>query len=226
MAAIVLAITTWAAPRKPMPLFFGHLRENGAQRWHAGAEGSSAQIREGCLSCVRYRVTAKSTRRIAMTTQILVRNIKGWNHAAIWLGSRKSPALPAGGRGRAISVLLWITRGRLARPFRTENNSGRGAWFLKKGPAEAGPSTRVISLRKEGYLGLPQLDNSAIRSAGTRFLQQRAVDVRVLPGSNRYPFPNRRTLDCGHKPIRPRLRPSPPARPPAAPAYIFLAHLI
>src|SRR5262249_38951901 len=71
---------------------FGHLRENGAQRWHAGAEGSSAQIREGCLSCVRYRVTAKSTRRIAMTTQILVRNI----NAAIWLGSRKSPALPAG----------------------------------------------------------------------------------------------------------------------------------
>src|SRR6516165_1057272 len=97
MAAIVLAITTWAAPRKPMPLFFGHLRENGAQRWHAGAEGSSAQIREGCLSCVRYRVTAKSTRRIAMTTQILVRNIKGWNHAAIWLGSRKSPALPRAG---------------------------------------------------------------------------------------------------------------------------------
>ena len=40
--------------------------EDGVQRWHAGAEGSSAQIREGCLSCVRYRVTAKSTRRIAM----------------------------------------------------------------------------------------------------------------------------------------------------------------
>ena len=138
------------------------------------------------------------------------------------MGSRKSPALPAGGRGRAISVLLWITRGRLARPFRTENNSGRGAWFLKKGPAEAGPSTRVISLRKEGYLGLPQLDNSAIRSAGTRFLQQRAVDVRVLPWSNRYPFPNRRTLDCGHKPIRPRLRPSPPRPPPSGPGlYIF-----
>src|SRR6516162_11115278 len=76
MAAIVLAITTWAAPRKPMPLFFGHLRENGAQRWHAGAEGSSAQIREGCLSCIRYRVTAKSTRRMAMTIQILMRNIR------------------------------------------------------------------------------------------------------------------------------------------------------
>jgi len=49
--------------------------EDGAQRWHVGAEGSSAQIREGCLSCVRYRITAKSTRRIAMTTQILMRNI-------------------------------------------------------------------------------------------------------------------------------------------------------
>src|SRR5262249_56645786 len=104
--------------------------------------------------------------------QILVRNI----NAAIWLGSRKSPALPAGGRGRAISVLLWITRGRLARPFRTENNSGRGAWFLKKGPAEAGPSTRVISLRKEGDLGLTPLDNSAIRAPETRRLLPTASD--------------------------------------------------
>src|SRR6516164_4867219 len=77
MAAIVLAITTWAAPRKPMALFFGHLRENGAQRWHAGAEGSSAQIREGSLSCIRYRVTAKSMRKITMTIQILMRDIRG-----------------------------------------------------------------------------------------------------------------------------------------------------
>src|SRR5262245_38965074 len=141
------------------------------------------------------------------------------------VGVEKKPR-PSGRRAGLSHICLTLDYSRKARPsFRTKNNSARGAWFLKKGPAEAGPSTRVISLRKEGYLGLPQLDNSAIRSAGTRFLQQRAVDARVLPWSNRYPFPNRRTLDCGHKPIRPRLRPS-PARPPAAPAYIFLAHLI
>src|SRR5262249_35360346 len=46
-----------------------------AQRWHAGAEGSLAQISEVSLSCVRYRVTAKSTRRIATTIQILMRDI-------------------------------------------------------------------------------------------------------------------------------------------------------
>src|SRR5262249_33338036 len=47
--------------------FFGTSRGNGlpeAQRWHAGAEGSLAQISGVCLSCIRYRVTAKSTRRI------------------------------------------------------------------------------------------------------------------------------------------------------------------
>src|SRR5262249_10816651 len=49
----------------------------GAQRWHAGAEGSSAQIREVSLSCIRYRVTAKSTRRIAITVQRLMRDIRG-----------------------------------------------------------------------------------------------------------------------------------------------------
>src|SRR5262249_48650780 len=49
----------------------------GAQRWHAGAEGLSTQIGEGCLSCARYRVTAKSTRRIAITVQILMRDIRG-----------------------------------------------------------------------------------------------------------------------------------------------------
>ena len=36
-----------------------------------------AQIGEGCLSCIKYRVTAKSTRRIAMTIQILMRDIRG-----------------------------------------------------------------------------------------------------------------------------------------------------
>jgi len=131
------------------------------------------------------------------------------------VGVEKKPR-PSEGRAEP-----YLSYSGLLAAFRTENNSGRGAWFLKKGPAEAGPSTRVISLRKEGYLGLPQLDNSAIRSAGIRFLQQRAVDARVLPWSNRYPFPNRRTLDCGHKPIRPRLRPS-PRPPPSGPGlYIF-----
>src|SRR5262245_25289304 len=112
------------------------------------------------------------------------------------VGVEKKPR-PSGRRAGPSHICLTLDYSRKARPsLRTENNSGRGAWFLKKGPAEAGPSTRVISLRKEGYLGLPQLDNSAIRSAGTRFLQQRAVDVRVLPWSNRYPPP---------APQRPRL---------------------
>src|SRR5262249_26827399 len=65
--------------------FFGTSRGNGspeAQRWHAGAEGSLAQISGVCLSCIRYRVTAKSTRRIAMTIQILMRDIMGMNHVA------------------------------------------------------------------------------------------------------------------------------------------------
>src|SRR5262245_31036487 len=49
----------------------------GAQRWHAGAEGSTPQMGEASLSCIRYRVTAKSTRRIAITVQILMRDISG-----------------------------------------------------------------------------------------------------------------------------------------------------
>src|SRR5262245_22808298 len=94
--------------------------EDGVQRWHAGAEGSSAQIREGCLSCVRYRVTAKSTRRIAMTTQILVRNIKGWNHAAIWLGSRKSAALQRAGPRHMCFTLDYSRKARPSLPHRKQ----------------------------------------------------------------------------------------------------------
>jgi len=78
------------------------------------------------------------------------------------VGVEKKPR-PSEGRAEP-----YLSYSGLLAAFRTENNSGRGAWFLKKGPAEAGPSTRVISLRKEGYLGLPQLDNSAIRRAGIR----------------------------------------------------------
>jgi len=62
-------------------------RGNGspeAQRWHAGAEGSLAQISGVCLSCIRYRVTAKSTRRIAMTIQILMRDIMGMKPRCEW----------------------------------------------------------------------------------------------------------------------------------------------
>src|SRR5262249_40895394 len=102
-------------------------------------------------------------------------------------GREKAP--PFRRRGRAISVLLWITRGL---PHRKQ--LGARGLVPEERPRRSGASTRVISLRKEGYLGLPQLDNSAIRSAGIRFLQQRAVDARVLPWSNRYPLPNRRTL--------------------------------
>jgi hypothetical protein len=66
---------------------FGTSRGNGspeAQRWHAGAEGSLAQISGVSLSCIRYRVTAKSTRRIAMTIQILMRDIMGMKPRCEW----------------------------------------------------------------------------------------------------------------------------------------------
>jgi hypothetical protein len=66
---------------------FGTSRGNRspeAQRWHAGAEGSLAQISGVCLSCIRYRVTAKSTRRIAMTIQILMRDIMGMKPRCEW----------------------------------------------------------------------------------------------------------------------------------------------
>src|SRR5262249_47052906 len=66
---------------------FGTCRGNGsaeAQRWHAGAEGSLAQISGVCLSCIRYRVTAKSTRRMAMTIQILMRDIMGMKPRCEW----------------------------------------------------------------------------------------------------------------------------------------------
>jgi hypothetical protein len=43
----------------------------GGQRWHAGAEGSLAQIAEVSLSCIRYRVTANSTRRIAAARELV-----------------------------------------------------------------------------------------------------------------------------------------------------------
>src|SRR5262245_3021720 len=48
-----------------------------SRAWHAGAEGSTPQMGEASLSCIRYRVTAKSTRRIAITVQILMRDISG-----------------------------------------------------------------------------------------------------------------------------------------------------
>src|SRR5215813_3456856 len=128
------------------------------------------------------------------------------------VGVEKKPR-PSGRRAGPSHICLTLDYSRKACPSLPHRKQlGARGLVLKKGPAEAGPSTRVISLRKEGYLGLPQLDNSAIRSAGTRFLQQRAVDARVLPWNNKYPFPNRPTLDCGHKPIRPRGRPAPPAR--------------
>jgi hypothetical protein len=43
-----------------------------------------AQISGVCLSCIRYRVTAKSTRRIAMTIQILMRDIMGMKPRCEW----------------------------------------------------------------------------------------------------------------------------------------------
>jgi len=52
-----------------------------------------AQISEVSLSCVRYRVTAKSTRRIAMTIQILMRDIGDMNLAASWIGPQR-PRIP------------------------------------------------------------------------------------------------------------------------------------
>jgi hypothetical protein len=47
-----------------------------SQRWHAAAVGLSAQIGESAFSRIRYRVTAKSTRRMAMTNQISSRDIR------------------------------------------------------------------------------------------------------------------------------------------------------
>ena len=51
-----------------------------------------AQISEVSLSCIRYRVTAKSARRIAMTIQILMRVIR-----AAMVPERKAP--PKRGQG-------------------------------------------------------------------------------------------------------------------------------
>jgi hypothetical protein len=59
--------------------------------------------------------------------------------------------------------------------FRTKANPGTREMvpkcFDKKRPRRSGGQ---VYLRKEG-MSLPQLDNSAIRGAGTRFLRQRAV---------------------------------------------------
>src|SRR5215471_12713411 len=79
-------------------------RGNGspeAQRWHAGAEGSLAQIGGVCLSCIRYRVTAKTTRRIAMTIQILMRDIMKRHHVA----SAIAPQLSTNSAGDRVSSL-------------------------------------------------------------------------------------------------------------------------
>src|SRR5262245_8286950 len=97
-----------------MALFFGHLRENGAQRWHAGAEGSSAQIREGSLSCIRYRVTAKSMRKITMTIQILMRDIRGDflpGPGPCWGREKAPPLRPKGGAEPYLSYSALLAEG-------------------------------------------------------------------------------------------------------------------
>src|SRR5215467_10681936 len=120
-----------------------------------------------------------------------------------WGREKAPPFRPEGGAEPYLSYSGLLAEGSPV-PSAPKTTRGAGIGSRKKGPAEAGPSVRVISLRKEGSLGLPQLDNSAIRSAGTRFLRQRAVAARVLPWSNRYPFPmaiHRRTLalaNAGH----------------------------
>src|SRR5262249_28558275 len=93
-----------------VPLWKSH--RNGSsevQRWHAGAEGSLAQISGVCLSCIRYRVTAKSTRRIAMTIQILMRDIRG-NHVA----SGIAPHVSTNSAGEGCPH--WTGRGSIALP--------------------------------------------------------------------------------------------------------------
>jgi hypothetical protein len=117
-----------------------------------------AQISGVCLSCIRYRVTAKSTRRIAMTIQILMRDMMGMKPRCEWnsptgvrefcwrrvsslgqgRGSIDLPRpehvevekkAPPFRRARLRSGALDISESVV---FRMRANSERGDWFQKK----------------------------------------------------------------------------------------------
>ena len=114
-----------ASPQTTAAVLFGTSRRNGspeAQRWHAGAEGSLAQISGVCLSCIRYRVTAKSTRRIAMTIQILMRDIMGMKPRCEWnspTGVREFSWRRVSSLGQDAGVSLYPARSMLRSLFRT-----------------------------------------------------------------------------------------------------------
>src|SRR5262249_58223579 len=66
------------------------------------------------------------------------------------VGVEKKPR-PSGRRaGLTMPVLLWITRGRLARPFRTENNSARGLVPERKAPPKRGAKCTGHQLAEGG----------------------------------------------------------------------------
>jgi hypothetical protein len=72
------------------------------------------------------------------------------------VGVEKKPR-PSGRRAGLSHTCLTLDYSRKARPSLPHRKQlgARGIGSRKKGPAEAGPSLRVISLRKEGYLDLP-----------------------------------------------------------------------
>jgi hypothetical protein len=125
----------------------------GAQRWHAGAGGSTPQMGEASLSCIRYRVTAKSTRRIAITVQILMRDIKRMKLRWDLVGVEKSPACVGGG---ALSCGAY-SRKALRPPQQIKcGNAGVGSQCVdKKRPHRSG--AKVCLFAEDG---LPQRDNS------------------------------------------------------------------
>jgi hypothetical protein len=138
------------------------------------------------------------------------------------LGSRKKapPFRPEGGAEPYLSYSGLLAEGSPV-PSAPKTTRGAGDLFQKERPRRSGAKFTGHQLTEGGVFGPSELDNSAIRRAGTRFLRQRAVAARVLPWSNGYPFPmaiHRRRLDCGHKPIRPGQIGRVETPTPAAPA--------
>jgi len=76
-------------------------------------------------------------------------------------------------------------------PSAPKTTRGAGIGFQKERPRRSGAKCTGDQLaeQKEGYFGLPQLDNSAIRSAGTQFLRQRACCQSVAV-EQQVSFPN------------------------------------
>jgi hypothetical protein len=125
---------------------FGTSRGNGspeAQRWHAGAEGSLAQISGVCLSCIRYRVTAKSTRRIAMTIQILMRDIIGMKPRCEW----NSPT--------GVREFCWRRVSSLGQDAGVSLYPARSMLRSKKAPPFRRARLRLRALDIRGRCGLP-----------------------------------------------------------------------